>query len=194
VQYVSFPSRAEYVRAWRSSGVIGRKLGEGSYSAVYEGMKPGQVVKITSDSSTVHYLLQASMFVERGDRHFPRIFSYLGAVARDDDDGTVLHGFMLERLCGVRRGSAAWHQRNRIRAGLNAPNEEELAAAILDLAEGDEALPASVRKSLKRLVKIHGRIGEAMFDLSAGNFMMRPDTEELVFSDPLMSGDVASKD
>lgn len=180
----------EVVNPLRKKGTIGKLLGAGSFSVVYEAPeRPDSVLKLTKCDAFIGLMEELPKYDPDETRHFPRMHEFLGKVGHDPYDGTSLYGYWLERLRKpTRQEHAAVRLRKALCESLGIDNSHLIRLCDREPTEiGGYPLPASLLKSLNTLRSVYETLNFVMLDLHNANVMVRPSTGELVLSDPLLS-------
>lgn len=173
----------------RKSGSIGKLLGQGSFSAVYDA--PGdEVFKLTKCRATVDFLMHSYQYVRQGERHLPKLLRFEGVIGTDPHEMTPLYGVWIEKL---RRPTRDERQLQRVRRCVldmihrNGDTDDNLLrTAKGELLHGKMTFDPELLQSLHRLHKIFVRLGDVSIDLHRDNIMVRPKTGELVINDPFI--------
>lgn len=181
----------------------GRKLiGCGQFSAVFEGSRPDTIHKLTIDPAA-YWLFNDGVVGVHG-QHFPK------TVADYSEVGEVtIHANL--RAGRPRRVPIFLYEQERLLALPIKSEQRKLAKSIIDKTRASantrpkckgvrrdvdsaqmtledlsaqEDLPASVRDAAGDLARFCNYYDDLFLDMHFGNFMVRPDSGELVFSDP----------
>lgn len=191
------------------SAIAGKKLlGSGQFSAVFEGSTPDTVIKLTVDPAG-YWLFNDGVVGCKG-KHFPKTVESWGAIddvvihanLRAGRPRTVpIYLYEQERLQKLEQKSQQRKLAKSIidlsRAACNDPhymtnhkgNGKRLrnvddARLTLEVLRKNEALPESVREAIGSLANFCDYEDDLFLDMHFGNFMVRPSTGDLVFSDP----------
>lgn len=196
-------------RAARQHPAIkGKKLlATGQFSAVYEGSTPDTVHKLTVDPAA--YWLFNDGVVGVAGKHFPKTVNDFGSIG-----DTVVHAnlragrprevpiflYEQERLVPLPMKSEQRRLASKIiKAARAASGNSQLfkgfssthrardvddAKLTLNELSNTEELPVSLREAAYELSKFCDYYDDLFLDMHYGNFMVRPETGDLIFSDP----------
>lgn len=175
-------SAKDIVTELRKSGSIGRILGKGSFSSVYEAAMPNAVYKLTTCDAYVDFILSAQKFVRHGDVHLPWMLRYDGIVGEDFDEGGI-HGIWIERLRPCKRSDEqACRDKRFIRS--QAYEETLIERFVSGKIRHRYRISDTLKDSLDHLLQICAGCGYS-FDLHNDNMMVRPSDGRIVISDPI---------
>lgn len=178
-------------------------IGCGQFSAVFEGSRPDTIHKLTIDP--VAYWLFNDGYVGVEGKHFPKTvedYSDVGEV--------VIHANL--RSGRPRKVPIYLYEQERLQPLPMKSEQRKLAKKIIDKARGgttvsvrsptgrvrdvdtakakletlasQEDLPESVREASEQLADFCDYYDDLFLDMHFGNFMVRPETGDLIFSDP----------
>lgn len=180
-----------------------KMLGCGQFGAIFEGSQPDTIMKLTVDPTS--YWLVNDRAVGCQGQHFPKtLYSY-------EEVGTVtihanlragrprqvpIYLFEQERLERLQMKTEQRALASKImkRAGFvtgrtpvaNRRNRSvDNAKHILSQLSEDLELPESIRHATSELSRFCDYFDDLFLDMHYGNFMVRPATGDLVFSDPV---------
>jgi len=169
--------------------LAGKKpIGRGLFSAIYEGTKPGRVLKVTVDD--IGYWMLNDRCVGLSGKHFPKLYQNFGVIGEIKRGGSAfpIYMFEVERLEPLAAGSDA---RKIARATGNASYRASLIAGgsrancydvLCELKVPGVA--RSVRRALSALRDFASYFSHGTLDMHMGNFMQRKDGT-LVITDPI---------
>lgn len=195
-----FPSKSasprRLVAKLRQKGLIGKRLGRGYFSTVYETADPNVVFKLTKCLVSVRYARLVRRYYPDDPHllHAQRIHGRMCVEERDCD--APVFGMSLERLVPITTKVSV--EEFRLAKALSsstsfAMNREEQIQALEDIVRRGN-LPLSILRSIERLQTLMVVCEGASLDLHIHNFMVRPSTGELVISDPFVDADLISSD
>lgn len=184
-------------------------LGAGQFSAVFEGSRPDTVLKLTVDPAG--YWLFNDDVVRCQGRHFPTTGEDYGQIDEVVVHANLTNGrprqvpiylYEQERLEKLSQKS---DQRKLAKSIINLSRQASNDPIYIDtcakrrhprLRDVDDArltlqvmgrsqeLPESVREAIGNLESFCQHFDDLFLDLHFGNFMVRPSTGDLIFSDP----------
>jgi len=174
----------------RENGLCGKKLlGRGLFAAVYDG--GDTVLKLTACEKS--YYLNRDYWAPKGV-HFPTLVNDFGMVGEYRDTGIYL--VEIEKLVKFPRGAVERRLIKKIVDCTESATENHYVKngwkrmhdarvdALWTVAQEDW-LPESMREALEGIQTFCFDYGDCVPDFHPGNFMMRPGTGDIVFSDPV---------
>ncbi len=170
------------------------RIGRGTFSAVYDN--GDTVIKLTSDAHHYELLTQGYACTD----HFPKLVNDWGDVGVQEFGDADLYLIEVEKLSKVGASTDAAKMARKLCAlaaktmKIKSPIFERNAKSIdmsLIVPETfftmarDEKLPDSIRASLEQLASFCMDYDGVAMDFHLANFMVRPGTDTLIFSDPV---------